>query len=68
MAWKWGKGGTGWRQGRLCMTCIWFESAGLGGTGTPDRGTCVAPELKKYDLAVDGRERPCQYYREANAS
>jgi hypothetical protein len=52
-------------QSENCLSCIWFSPNDPINADLLERGKCIHPKLKAYDLIVSGRDW-CNLYSEIN--
>ena len=46
-----------------CLSCVWFKPNDPLNADAFDRGLCIAPKLKEFNLIVSGRDW-CNQYKE----
>jgi len=52
-------------QAENCLSCLWFSPNDPINADLLERGKCIHPKLKPYDLIVSGRDW-CNLYSEIN--
>jgi hypothetical protein len=52
-------------QTENCLSCLWFSPHDPINADLLERGKCIHPKLKMYDLIVSGRDW-CNLYSEIN--
>jgi len=50
-------------QSENCLSCVWFRPNDPLNADILERGMCVEPKLKSYELVVSGRDW-CNLYKE----
>ncbi|MDE1853457.1 MAG: hypothetical protein KGI38_06895 [Thaumarchaeota archaeon] len=50
-------------QSENCLSCVWFRPNDALNADLLERGFCVEPKLKGYELVVSGRDW-CNLYKE----